>query len=97
MQAEYDEFDDDDDDDLMNEMLDLAAQYDSQQQALVAEQPVVAQPASQADTQSKHLETLDEFEDAFDDDDELWEGIANATQKGRTPVGSKNRVRFATR
>ncbi|KIW67414.1 hypothetical protein PV04_06673 [Phialophora macrospora] len=97
MQAEFDEFDDDDDDDLMNEMLDLAAQYDSQQHAPVSEQLAVAQPTSQADTESKHLETLDEFEDAFDDDDELWEGIANATQRGRTPVGSKNRMSIGNR
>ncbi|EXJ58837.1 DNA replication ATP-dependent helicase Dna2 [Cladophialophora yegresii CBS 114405] len=96
-QADFDEFDDDDDDDLMNEMLDLAAQYDSQRQAPVAEQAAVAQPTSQADIETKHLETLDEFEDAFDDDDELWENIANATQKGRTPVGSKNHTSINNR
>ncbi|OCT51852.1 DNA replication ATP-dependent helicase/nuclease dna2 [Cladophialophora carrionii] len=95
-QADFDEFDDDDDDDLMNEMLDLAAQYDSQQQAPVAAQGAVAYPTLQTDTQTKHLETLDEFEDAFDDD-ELWEDIANATQKGRTPGGSKDHTSINNR
>ena len=87
---EFDGFDgdDDDDEDLMSEMLSLAARYDSQGQVIATDQP-----HSQANIQSKHLETLDEFDDAFDDDDDkLWEDIADATQKGRTPVGSRNHV-----
>ncbi|OQU96675.1 AAA domain-containing protein [Cladophialophora immunda] len=91
--AEFDEFDDDDDDDeeLMNEMLDLAAQYDSQSQAVAADPQAFAKPTSATNPQSKHLETLDEFEDVFDDDDELWEDIANATYgKSRTPITSKD-------
>ena len=91
---EFDEFNEDDDDDLMNEMLDLAAKYDSQGQVMAEEKPAIAQPTSQINTQSKHLETLDEFDDAFDDDDEMWQGIANATPKGRTPVGSSRAVCF---
>lgn len=87
-----DEFDDDDDDeDFMNEMMDIAARYDSQPQAAETNQLAAVPPTSQARTQSKHLETLDEFEDAFDDDDELWGDIAVATsERTRTPVGSKN-------
>ena len=90
----FDEFDDDDDEDLMNEMVDLAAQYDSQGPSVAADDMIVERPTSQANMQSKHLETLDEFDDAFGDDDDLWEDIANATQKGRTPVGPKDHVCF---
>ena len=94
--TDFDEFDDDDDDeDLMNEMLDLAARYDSQPQAVGMTQPPAVELISQANTQPKRLETLDEFDDAFDDDDELWDDLAKATPaKGRTPVGSKDHVRF---
>ncbi|KIX94368.1 uncharacterized protein Z520_09754 [Fonsecaea multimorphosa CBS 102226] len=90
----FDEFinDDDDDEELMNEMLDLAAKYDSQPQAVAATQ-AFAKPTSGTNPQPKHLETLDEFEDAFDDDDELWEDIANATfGKNGTSVASKDHI-----
>ena len=41
------------------------------------------------------MESLDEFEDAFDDDDELWDNIAKATPAGRTvDVGNMNDVRL---
>lgn len=88
-----DEFDDDDDDeDLMNEMLDLAAQYDSQPNPSAREHP--GAQSAQTDTNPKLLDTFDEFEDAFDDDDEIWEGIANATSaKATTAIGSTNHVR----
>ncbi len=87
-----DEFDDDDDEDLMNEMMDLAAQYDSQSQGVIIDQPAFAAPTPEVRPECRQLETLDEFDDAFDDDDELWADIATATQKGRTPTGSKSHV-----
>lgn len=91
---EFDEFDDDDDEELMNEMLDLAAQYDSQPSASVNGQSVAQQSVSNNDQPSKRLETLNEFEDAFDDDDELWEDIANATSaKATKAMESKDQVR----
>ncbi|KAK4943855.1 DNA replication endonuclease-helicase Dna2 [Elasticomyces elasticus] len=76
-----DEFADDDDDDeeLMNEMLDLAARYDSQPKSSSKKVSFAAQSTPPSEAQPKRLETLDEFEDAFDDDDDLWEGIADAT------------------
>ncbi|KAK5235684.1 DNA replication endonuclease-helicase Dna2 [Exophiala xenobiotica] len=73
-----DEFDDCDEE-LMTEMIDLAAQYDSQRKSPNKRQTPTGQPTSQTMAPFKKLETLDEFEDAFDDDDELWEGIADAT------------------
>ncbi|KAJ9606581.1 DNA replication endonuclease-helicase Dna2 [Cladophialophora chaetospira] len=90
--TEFDEFDDDDnDEDLMNEMMDLAAQYDSQSPVVVIpDQPAAVRTTDEAQTQPKLLETLDEFDDAFDDDEDLWEDVAKATQKGSTPVGSRN-------
>ncbi|KIX04982.1 uncharacterized protein Z518_05854 [Rhinocladiella mackenziei CBS 650.93] len=72
-----DEFDDDDDEELMNEMIDLAAQYDLQPKVSGQNPPAVMNVTSQTTIHSKRLETLDEFEDAFEDDDELWEVIAN--------------------
>ncbi|OAP60752.1 DNA replication ATP-dependent helicase Dna2 [Fonsecaea erecta] len=100
--AEFDEFNDDDDDDeeLMNEMLDLAAKYDSQPPVATAANPQAnPKPTSETNPQSKHLETLDEFEDAFDDDDdELWEDIANATYgKSRTTIASKDHTSIDNR
>jgi hypothetical protein len=86
----FDEFDDDDDDDLMNKIIDLASKYDSQPQG----QSGVLEPQPLQDAQTRHLETLDEFEDAFDDDDDLWEGIADATSlKTKTLPGTGNNVR----
>ncbi|OAL37011.1 hypothetical protein AYO20_03780 [Fonsecaea nubica] len=97
--AGFDEFNDEDDDDeeLMNEMLDLAAKYDSQSQAVVANPPGFSKPTAPK-PQTRHLETLDEFEDVFDDDDEIWEDIANATyDKSRTPVTSKDHTSIDNR
>ncbi|EXJ86230.1 hypothetical protein A1O1_06600 [Capronia coronata CBS 617.96] len=97
MQEFDDEFDDDDDEELMNEMLDLAAKYDSQPNPPAREQPAVNQNA-QMNTVPKRLETLDEFEDAFDDDEELWEGIADATSaKPTTVVESTNHTSIDNR
>ncbi|KAJ4511384.1 DNA replication endonuclease-helicase Dna2 [Exophiala dermatitidis] len=80
---EFDGFDDEDEE-LMNEMLDLAAQYDSQHNLTLKEPSVIEGADAEPEPDSKHLETLDEFEDAFDDDDELWEGIAAATSAKAT-------------
>ncbi|EXJ85051.1 DNA replication ATP-dependent helicase Dna2 [Capronia epimyces CBS 606.96] len=86
-----DEFDDDDDEDLMNEMIDLAAQYDCEPNPSAKQPPAIVHHTAPTDATSKHLETLDEFEDAFDDDEELWEGIANATSvKTPAAIGSTN-------
>lgn len=90
---EFDEFDDDEE--LMNEMIDLAAKYDSQPKALVNNNPSAPKSSPKKSLTPKRLETLDEFEDAFDDDDELWEGIANATStKAAIGIGSKDDVRL---
>ncbi|KIW12930.1 hypothetical protein PV08_08117 [Exophiala spinifera] len=85
---EFDDDFDDDDEDLMNEMIGLAAQYDSQDKSAAEKQPTAVASAHAP----KRLETLDEFDDAFDDDDDdLWKDIANATSdtvgEGR-PAGS---------
>jgi hypothetical protein len=98
--AEFsDEFDDDDDDDadLMNEMLDLAAKYDSQLPVATNENLLVQDTDTFQDTQQRakppRLGTLDEFEDAFDDDDDLWDDIADATAaKAAANVGSASNV-----
>ncbi|EXJ68239.1 DNA replication ATP-dependent helicase Dna2 [Cladophialophora psammophila CBS 110553] len=97
--TEFDEFDDDDDDEeLMNEMLDLAAQYDSPSQAVATKPQAPGKPTSGTNPQSKYLETLDEFQDAFDDDDDFWEDIANATcGEGRTPIASKDHTSIDNR
>ena len=87
-----DEFDDDDEE-LMTEMIDLAAQYDSQRKSPNKRHTPTGQPISQTKAPFKKLETLDEFEDAFDDDDELWEGIANATSVKAGEMDQTNSVR----
>ena len=88
------EFDDDDDDEeLMNEMLDLAARYDSQPKSSSKKVSFAAQSIPPSEAQPKRLETLDEFEDAFDDDDDLWEGIANATSLEAAVTRSTDLVR----
>jgi hypothetical protein len=99
--AKQDEFDDefDDDEDLMNGMLDLAAKYESQPKCTTNNENVSldqnsCRQQSQKDPPGR-LESLDEFEDAFDDDDELWDNIAKATPAGRTvDVGDTNNVRL---
>jgi hypothetical protein len=87
-----DEFDDCDEE-LMIEMIDLAAQYDSQRKSPNKRQTPTGQPTSQTKAPFKKLETLDEFEDAFDDDDELWEGIADATSVKAGEMDTTNSVR----
>ncbi|KIW38094.1 uncharacterized protein PV06_10061 [Exophiala oligosperma] len=86
------EFDDefyDDDEDIMDEMIGLAAQYDSQSKSPTEKQTNKVHFTA---VQPKRLETLDEFDDAFDDDDDdLWNVIANATSLtggGSKPAGS---------
>jgi DNA replication ATP-dependent helicase Dna2 len=90
--VDSDDFDDDDDDEeLMKEMVDLAAQYDSQRSTIKKRQQSPIGAPTEADKQPHRLETLDEFEDAFDDDDDdMWQEIAKGTPKAGTPVGSKN-------
>lgn len=92
------DFDDefDEDDELMNEMLDLAAQYDSKTSQPVGDQVAGKDLVPATNVHTKRLETLDEFEDAFDDDVELWEGIARATSGNATPetTSSTHPVRF---
>lgn len=97
-----DEFDDefDHDEDLMNGMLDLVAQFESQQQPPTNVETVARDHSSSQNKSPKeppgHLESLDEFEDAFDDDDELWDNIAKATPASRvSEAGITKHVRFA--
>lgn len=87
-----DEFDDDDDEELMNEMVGLAAQYESQPKPSSKKEVAPVHSAARSATPPKRLETLDEFEDAFDDDDELWEGIANATSLEAEVMDSTSQV-----
>jgi len=100
--AKGDEFDDEFDDydeDLMNGMLDLAAKYESQQQAAAnADSVALDHNSCQQKPQNEppaRLESLDEFEDAFDDDDELWDNIAKATPASKAlKAGVTKCVRF---
>ncbi|KEF53322.1 DNA replication ATP-dependent helicase Dna2 [Exophiala aquamarina CBS 119918] len=85
-----DEFDDefDDDEELMNGILDLAAKYESQQQPTTNVESVTLDHSSCQKRPEREplgrLESLDEFENAFDDDDELWDNIAEATPAGES-------------
>lgn len=96
-----DEFDDefDDDEDLMNGIIDLTEKYESQADRNTINEPVALDPSScqQKAPQNSigRLESLDEFDDAFDDDDELWDNIAKATPtNGTLDVAGTNNVRL---
>lgn len=87
-----DEFDDDDEE-LMTEMIDLAAQYDSQRKSPNKRQTPTGKPTSEEKAQFNKLKTLDEFDDAFEDDDELWEVIADATSVKAGEMDTTDSVR----
>lgn len=98
---QQDEFDDefDDDEDLMNGILDLTAKYESQTKPKADDEQIATNlnlpQQKQPSNITGHLESLDEFDDAFDDDDELWDSIAKATPaSGTIAAGATSNVRF---
>ena len=84
-----DEFDDEfdgDDDTFATELEGLASKVESQDKT---GPPLAAPPAASLDA----LHELDELEDAFDDDDDLWQDVANESSEAQPSVGSKSQVR----
>ena len=86
----FDDDFDDEDDTFAEEMQDLADKIDSQNQ--VGGISTVDGPAPMQSIMELN-EGLDDMDDAFDDDDDLWAQVANETVLGKTVVGSTSQVR----
>ena len=81
--------DDFDDDTFAEELQDLADKVDSQNQ--LSKISVVDGPAPLQPIMEVHNE-VDDMDDAFDDDDDLWAQVADETAQGKTMIGSTSQV-----
>ena len=81
--------DDFDDDTLAEELQDLADKVDYQN--IPSKIPAVDGPAPLPAIMEEHNE-LDDMDDAFDDDDDLWAQVADETAQGKTIIGSTSQV-----
>lgn len=84
-----DEFDDGDDT-FAEEMQDLADKVDSQNQ--LGKISTVDGPAPMP-PMLETIHELNNMDDAFDDDDDLWAQVADETAQGKAVIGSTSQVR----